>query len=88
MNFDDDDTVDPVGNDQFDAASLDALDLDPEAVERDDALLDLLGRGQAPEGDDPLAALLSDWRAEVDADELPALPSDEAAPPRWRRRTW
>ncbi|WP_314038505.1 anti-sigma-D factor RsdA [Dietzia sp. CH92] len=89
-----DDDVDPGRRD--DAASLDVPDADHPEVDRDDALLDALGRGERPEGDDPLLALLADWRAETDAVELPALPSYEeievALAPNvsrlWPRRGW
>lgn len=91
MNNDD---VDPGTRD--DAASLDAHGVDPAAVDRDEELLDALGRGERPAGDDPLIALLAGWRAEVDAGELPELPSDEeieiALAPNvsrlWPRRGW
>lgn len=70
-----DDNVDPGSRDE--PASLDAHRPDPAEVERDDALLDALGRGEQPDGDDPLVSLLSGWRAELDATELPDLPTDE-----------
>lgn len=91
MNNDD---VDPGTRD--DAASLDAHGVNPAAVDRDEELLDALGRGEHPAGDDPLIALLAGWRAEVEAGELPELPSDEeievALAPNvsrlWPRRGW
>lgn len=70
-----DDDVDPGARD--DDASLDEHEVDPLGVDRDDELLDALGRGERPEGDDPLLALFADWRAETGSAELPALPSDE-----------
>ena len=70
-----DDEVDPGTRD--DDASLDELDVDRAEVDREDELLDMLGRGDRPEGDDPLTALLADWRADLDSAELPDLPSDE-----------
>ena len=89
-----DDDVDPGTRD--DAASLEEHGVDPAEVDRDEELLDALGRGEHPAGDDPLIALLAGWRAEVDAGELPDLPSDEeievALAPNvsrlWPRRGW
>ncbi|WP_141564780.1 hypothetical protein [Dietzia alimentaria] len=89
-----DDDVEPGTGD--DAASLDEHDVDPVEVDRDDELLNALGRGEHPLDDDPLVALLAGWRAEVDAGDLPALPSDEevevALAPNvsrlWPRRGW
>ncbi|WP_255584197.1 hypothetical protein [Dietzia sp. ANT_WB102] len=70
-----DDEVDPGTRD--DDASLAEHDVDWFALNRDDALLDSLGRGDRPEGDETLIALLANWRAEVSAAELPELPGDE-----------
>lgn len=89
-----DDDVDPGTRD--DDASLDAHGPDPVAVERDEAHLGALGRGDRPAGDDALLALLADWRAEVGAAPLPELPGDEevdvALAPNvsrlWPRRGW
>ncbi|MBB1047606.1 hypothetical protein G6028_07330, partial [Dietzia cercidiphylli] len=89
-----DDDVDPGTRD--DAASLDAHGPDPEAVERDDELLRVLGVGDRPAGSDALAALLADWREEVDSAPLPDLPGQEeieaALAPNvsrlWPRRGW
>ena len=89
-----DDDVDPGTRD--DPASLDAHGPDPVAVERDEAHLGALGRGDRPAGDDALLALLADWRAEVGAAALPELPGDEeievALTPGvsrlWPRRGW
>ena len=70
-----DDDVDPGARDAD--ASLDEHEVDPLEVDRDDELLDTLGRGERPDVDDPLLALFADWRAETGSAELPALPSDE-----------
>lgn len=70
-----DDDVDAGTRD--DAASLDAHRPGRAEIDRDDALLDALGRGEQPAGGDPLATLLSNWRAELGSADLPALPSDE-----------
>ena len=87
-----DDEVDPGTRD--DDASLAEHDVNRFALNRDDALLDSLGRGDRPESDETLIALLANWRAEVSAAELPELPGDEEieavlAPnvsPLWSRR--
>ncbi|WP_253919727.1 hypothetical protein [Dietzia psychralcaliphila] len=70
-----DDDVDPGTRD--DAASLDEPGPDPEALQRDDELLSVLGAGNRPADTDALAAILADWRGEVDSAPLPALPGDE-----------
>ncbi|OAV79193.1 hypothetical protein AYO52_09140 [Dietzia sp. 111N12-1] len=69
------DEVEPGTRD--DDASLYGPDADQAEVDRDDALLDTLGRGDRPEGDEPLLALLADWRADLDSAKLPELPGDE-----------
>ncbi|PAY23689.1 hypothetical protein CEY15_07300 [Dietzia natronolimnaea] len=89
-----DDEVGPGTRD--DAASLDGHGPDPEAVERDDQLLDALGAGGRPTDTDTLATLLADWRGELDSAPLPELPGDEeigvALAPNvsrlWPRRGW
>ncbi|UVE94929.1 hypothetical protein [Dietzia sp. B32] len=89
-----DDEVDPGTRD--DDASLVEHDVDRAELDRDDELLDALGRGDRPAGDDALVAILADWRADLDSAALPDLPSDEeievALSPNvsrlWPRRGW
>jgi hypothetical protein len=42
-----------------------------DAIARDDAILDALGRGECPEDSDALAVALSQWHGDLEADPLP-----------------
>jgi hypothetical protein len=42
-----------------------------DAIARDDAFLDALGRGECPEDSDALAVALSEWRGDLEASPLP-----------------
>jgi len=60
--------------------------IDPDQLDRDDALLDALGAGSRPPTDDSLAMMLSAWNSSLATETLKPVATAPLAPSRPRRR--